>query len=96
VIATNLHSNDGSFDISGPLLLPLVIATSYMTSEDYCYYETCGTHAGATSVHNSDGQSDISGPLLLPPTIATNLLVFSVPINKIIVKITCSSSDVIS
>jgi hypothetical protein len=69
-VATNAHSSDGPSYISEPLLLPLIVTTGYMISDDCCYYGACGTLAVSTSPDSSDRSSDISRSLLLPPTVA--------------------------
>jgi hypothetical protein len=55
VVADSAHSNDGPYDISGPLLLPPTIGMNSMTLEDHCYCGACGTRVGATSACNTDG-----------------------------------------
>jgi hypothetical protein len=37
VVPTNPHSSDGPSDISGPLLLALIVATVLPTSAAHCY-----------------------------------------------------------
>jgi hypothetical protein len=64
-VATGVHSSDGESDISGPLLLPPIIATCSITSEDRCYCEACVTRVVADSAHNSDEPYGTSGLLLL-------------------------------
>jgi hypothetical protein len=42
-VSTSPHNSDRLPDISGPLLLPHIVAMGYMTSDDHCYYWTCDT-----------------------------------------------------
>jgi hypothetical protein len=84
VVTTSAHSNDGPYDISGPLplpptspsdirgslLLPPIVVIGSMTSDDCCYCGTRGTCAVSTSPNNSDRPSDISEPLLLESIVA--------------------------
>jgi hypothetical protein len=57
--ATSTHSSDGLSNISGPLLLPPIVAMGNMTSHNHCYYWARGTHMIATSTHSSDRPYDI-------------------------------------
>jgi hypothetical protein len=67
--ASSAHSSDEPSDISGPLLLPSIMATDRLTSVGHCYCGARGTHTDPTSPNSSDEPSDISGPLLLPSTV---------------------------
>jgi hypothetical protein len=62
-------------DIKRPLLLPPIVATGSMTTDDRCYCGARGTRAVSTIPNSSDGPSDISGPLLLPSTVATGYMI---------------------
>jgi hypothetical protein len=52
------------------LLLTPIAAMGRMTSDDHCYFGTCGMHVVSISTHNNDELSDISGSLQLPLTVA--------------------------
>jgi hypothetical protein len=71
VVASSAHGSDGLSDISGPLLLPSIVAAGSMTSDDRYYSRARGTRVGVNNAHNSEGSSHINRLLLLSPTITT-------------------------
>jgi hypothetical protein len=64
-VAASVNSNDGQSDISGPLLLPPIIAMGSMTSDDHWYCVACSSCVVVDSTHSSDVMYDISRPLVL-------------------------------
>jgi hypothetical protein len=63
--ATSAHSCDRASDISGPLLLALIVAMDDVTSDDHCYCWARGMCTVAIGAHSSNVPYDIRGPLLL-------------------------------
>jgi hypothetical protein len=56
-VTASVYSSNGQSDINGLLLLPPIILTGSMTSEDRCYYRACGTCAIVDSARSSDGMA---------------------------------------